>query len=158
MADPRAFPYPNFAFRVLLGSDAKEDSPLAGFQEVTGLGMEVAVSEYRAGNSNENVPQKVFGLGKTSDVTLKRGVMGATDLFDWVQAIRDGDRSKENYFRKVTIKLMAEDRTTAVLEWNLLRARPMKYSAPALNGKSSDVAIEELVLSAELIQMVRKPS
>jgi hypothetical protein len=30
----------------------------------------------------------------------------------------------------------------------------MKYTAPALNGKSSDVAIEELVLSAENIQMV----
>jgi len=152
MAEPREFPYPNFAFRVKIGND-DENAILAGFQEVSGLGLEVAVSEYRAGNSKENVPQKVMGLGKTADVTLKRGVMGATNLFDWIKAIRDGDRSKDTFFRTVTIKLMAEDRTTAVLEWKLLNARPMKYTAPALNGKSSDVAVEELVLSAENIQM-----
>jgi phage tail-like protein len=153
MAEAREFPYPNFAFRVKIGNN-DENSILAGFQEVSGLGMEVAVSEYRAGNSKENVPQKVMGLGKTADVTLKRGVIGAVDLFEWVKAVRDGDRSQEQYFRTVVIKLMAEDRTTGVLEWKLLNARPMKYTAPALNGKSSDVAVEELVLSAENIQMV----
>jgi phage tail-like protein len=48
---------------------------------------------------------------------------------------------------------MAEDRNTAILEWNLINARPMKYTGPALNGKSSDVAIEEIVLSVENVQM-----
>jgi phage tail-like protein len=67
--------------------------------------------------------------------------------------VRDGDRSKDQYFKSVTIKLMAEDRSTAILEWNLLNARPMKYTGPALNGKSSDVAIEEIVLSVENVQM-----
>jgi phage tail-like protein len=152
MAEPREFPYPNFAFRVKIGND-DENAILAGFQEVSGLGAEVAMSEYRAGNSKENVPIKVMGLGKTADVTLKRGVIGATNLFDWLHAVRDGDRSKDQYFKSVTIKLMAEDRSTAILEWNLLNARPMKYTGPALNGKSSDVAIEEIVLSVENVQM-----
>ncbi len=152
MAEPREFPYPNFAFRVKIGTE-DENSVLAGFQEASGLGAEVTVSEYRAGNSRENVPQKVFGLGKTADVTLKRGVVGAIDLFEWVESVRDGDRSKEQYFRTVSIKLMAEDRSTTVLEWKLLNARPMKVTGPSLNGKSSDVAVEELVLSAENIQM-----
>lgn len=151
MAEPREFPYPNFAFRVKIGDD-DENHIRAGFQEVSGLGLEVAVSEYRAGNSVENVPQKVMGLGKTADVTLKRGVAGARDLFDWIKAIQKGDRSKD-IFRLVTIMLMAEDRSTVVMEWNLTKARPIKYTAPALNGKSSDVAVEELVLSAEEIQM-----
>jgi phage tail-like protein len=152
MAEPREFPYPNFAFRVKIGND-DENAILAGFQEVSGLGAEVAVSEYRAGNSKENVPIKVMGLGKTADVTLKRGVVGAVNLFDWLKAVRDGDRSQDQYFRTVVIKLMAEDRSTAVLEWKLRNARPMKYTAPALNGKSSDVAVEELVLSAENVEM-----
>jgi phage tail-like protein len=153
MPEPREFPYPNFAFRVKIGND-DENAILAGFQEVSGLGLEVAMTEYRAGNSKENVPKKIMGLGKTADVTLKRGVIGATNLFDWVKTVRDGDRTQDQFFRTVTIKFMAEDRSTAVLEWKLLNARPMKYTAPALNGKSSDVAIEELVLSAENIQMV----
>lgn len=152
MAEPREFPYPNFAFRVKIGND-DENAILAGFQEVSGLGMEAAMSEYRAGNSKENVPKKIMGLGKTPDVTLKRGVIGAINLFKWIEAVRDGDRSKDQFFKTVVIKLMAEDRSTAVLEWKLLNARPMKYTAPALNGKSSDVAMEELTLSVENIQM-----
>lgn len=148
MAEPREFPYPNFAFRVKIGTD-DENAILAGFQEVSGLGMEVAVSEYRAGNSKENFPQKIMGLGKTPDVTLKRGVMGAADLFNWIKAIRDGDRSKDQFFKTVTIKMMAEDRVTTVMEWKLMNARPMKYTGPALNGKSNDVAMQELVLSSE---------
>lgn len=152
MAEPRDFPYPNFAFRVKIGND-DENAILAGFQEVSGLGGEVAVSEYRAGNSRENVPIKVLGLGKTADVTLKRGVIGAINLFEWLKAVRDGDRSQDQYFKTVVIKLMAEDRSTPVLEWQLRNARPMKYTAPALNGKSSDVAVEELVLSVENIDM-----
>lgn len=152
MAEPREFPYPNFAFRVKIGND-DEKAILAGFQEVSGLGAEIAVTEYRNGNSLESIPQKIMGLGKTADVTLKRGAIGSTNLFEWVQAVRDGDRSQEQYFKTVTIRLMAEDRNTPVLEWKLLNARPMKYTAPSLNGKSSDAAIEELVLSAENIQM-----
>lgn len=152
MAEPREFPFANFAFRVKIGNDDENDI-LAGFQEVSGLGAEVAVSEYRAGNSQENVPVKVLGLGKTPDVTLKRGVIGSTNLFQWMQAVRDGDRSNEQYFKTVTIKLMAEDRNTTVLEWKLINARPMKFTGPSLNGKSSDVAIEELVLSVENISM-----
>jgi phage tail-like protein len=155
MADAREFPYPNFAFRVKIGTGDENDI-LAGFQEVSGLGAETAVTEYRPGNKKENVPTKVMGLGKTPDVTLKRGVVGSLDLFQWMEAVRNGDRSKDQYGRSVVIKLMAEDRVTPVLEWTLQNARPMKYTGPALNGKSSDVAIEELVLSAENISL-KKP-
>jgi len=155
MADAREFPYPNFAFRVKIGNNDENDI-LAGFQEVSGLGAETAVTEYRPGNKKENVPTKVMGLGKTPDVTLKRGVVGSLDLFVWMEAIRNGDRSKDQFFRNVVIKLMAEDRVTTVLEWTLQNARPMKYTGPALNGKSSDVAVEELVISAENVSL-RKP-
>ncbi len=155
MADAREFPYPNFAFRVKIGNNDENDI-LAGFQEVSGLGAETAVTEYRPGNKKENVPTKVMGLGKTPDVTLKRGVVGSLDLFVWMETIRNGDRSTDQFFRNVVIKLMAEDRVTPVLEWTLQNARPMKYTGPALNGKSSDVAIEELVLSAENITL-KKP-
>ncbi len=155
MADAREFPYPNFAFRVKIGTNDENDI-LAGFQEVSGLGAETAVTEYRPGNSPVNYPTKVMGLGKQPDVTLKRGVIGSLDLFEWMETVRNGDRSKDQFFRNIVIKLMAEDRVTPVLEWTLQNARPMKYTGPALNGKSSDVAIEELVISAENVTL-RKP-
>lgn len=125
MPEPREFPYPNFAFLVKIGNDG-ENAISAGFQEVWGLGLEVAISEYRAGHSKEDVPQTILGPGKTPDLTLKRGVVGATNLFDWIKALRDGGRFKKTYFHTVAIKLMAENRATAILEWKLLSARAMK--------------------------------
>jgi phage tail-like protein len=52
----------------------------------------------------------------------------------------------------VTITLLSED-LSAVLTWKLLRAWPAKYSFGDLNAKGSEVAIEELVLAYERLEM-----
>jgi len=77
-------------------------------------------------------------------------VLGALDLYQWLDAVRNGTQGQ---LKTVTVKLMSEDRTTAVMTWKLLRARPMKYTGPSLNGKGTDLAIEELVLSSERIEL-----
>ena len=53
MATSRELPYGQFNFLVDLG-DGNTEGPAAGFQEVSGLGMEIAVIEYRNGNEKEN--------------------------------------------------------------------------------------------------------
>ena len=150
-------PYSQFNFRVSWepatdneGTTMGEQDVRAGFQEVSGLGMEITVAEYRAGNYPTNEPIKVTGTVKTPDVTLKRGVIGRLDLYGWLDAVRNG---AQNQLKNVTIKLMTEDRTETAQEWKLVNARPMKYTGPSLNGKGTDLAIEELVLSAERIEM-----
>lgn len=149
MATKRDHPYSQFNFRVSWdGLDEK--SVEAGFQEVSGLGLEMTIAEYRAGNHSENSPIKVNGTSKVPDVTLKRGVIGRTDLYQWLNNVRNG---APNQFKTVTIKLMAEDRETEAVRWKLTNARPMKYTGPALNGKGTDLAIEELVLAAERIEL-----
>jgi hypothetical protein len=52
MAVLRERPYVQFNFLVDIG--AGTDGPDAGFQEVSGIGMEVTVAEYRNGNHKEN--------------------------------------------------------------------------------------------------------
>ena len=99
-------------------------------------------------NASTNEPIKVTGTVKTPDVTLKRGVIGSLDLYTWLNEVRDG---AQNQLKNVTIKLMAEDRQTEAMSWKLFNARPMKYTGPSLNGKGTDLAIEELVLAAERI-------
>lgn len=149
MATERNRPYSQFNFRVSWdGLD--ETSIQAGFQEVSGLGLEVTVAEYRAGNFNENSPIKITGGVKVPDVTLKRGLIGALDLYTWINQVRDGSQTQ---LRNVTVKLMTEDRTAVAMSWLLTNARPTKYTGPALNGKGTDVAIEELVLAAERIDI-----
>ena len=149
MATERDRPYSQFNYRVSWdGLD--ESSVQAGFQEISGLGMEITMAEYRAGNFKDNAPIKISGMYKVPDVTLKRGVIGSLDLYNWLNAVRDG---AQDQLKSVTIRLMSEDRTAVAQEWKLTNARPMKYTGPALNGKGTDVAVEELVLASERIDI-----
>lgn len=146
MAVKRDDPYGSFNFLVDLGT-GDTDSVAAGFQEVTGLNTELTQADYRNGNEKANHVRKVSGMHKVGDVTLKRGLIGATDLYEWIDQVRRGDRSA---MRSVTISLQDEAHDGPVMTWRLTRARPMRYTAPSLNGKGgTDVAIEELVVSCE---------
>ena len=145
MADERDRPYSQFNYLVDLG-DGDTDSPRAGFQEVSGLGLEITVAEYRNGNEKENSTRKITGTFKVPDVTLKRGVIGAKDMYEWLNEVRNGSQEA---LRAVKIQLLSEDRSKVAVTWLLNNARPIKYTGPALNGKGTDVAIEELVLACE---------
>lgn len=149
MATMRDRPYTCFNFLVDLG-DGNTEGPHAGFSEVCGLGMEVQMIEYRTGNSKENQVMKIPGLTKTSDVTLKRGLVGSLNLYQWLDQIRNGD---VNAMRTVTIQLQNEDHTAVVQTWKLLRTRIVKHSSGPLNAKGNDVAIEEVVLSCERLEI-----
>jgi phage tail-like protein len=151
MAEPRERPYSQFNFLVDLGT-GDTTSPQAGFQEVSGLGMEITVSEYRNGNELDNAPRKINGMYKVPDVTLKRGVIGTLDLYQWLDQVRTG--AQQEALRNVTIQLQNEDHTAVVMEWRLIAARPIKYEGPSLMGKGGDVAVEGLTLGVERIEQV----
>jgi phage tail-like protein len=150
MAEARERPYSAFNFLVKLGDDADPASVQAGFQEVSGLGFEITVQEYRAGNYRENSPLKVTGLHKVTDVTLKRGVIGTLDLYEWIGQVRDGS---QNARRTVVIQLQNEEHTAVVMEWKLTNTTISKYTGPSFNGKGTDVAIEEIVLTSERMEI-----
>jgi phage tail-like protein len=149
VATLRDRPYTQFNFLVDLG-DGNTDGPSAGFQEVSGLGMEVTVAEYRNGNSKENSVIKITGLNKATDVTMKRGVIGSLNLYNWLNQIRNGDQSA---LRTVTVHLQSEDHTSIVQTWKLLRARIIKLVSGPLNARGNDVAMEEIVLAHERLEM-----
>ncbi|MEO8056844.1 MAG: phage tail protein [Burkholderiales bacterium] len=149
MATMRDRPYTQFNFLVDLG-DGNTEGPRAGFQEMSEIGTEVAVIEYRNGNSKENSPIKLTGLSKAGNVTLKRGVIGSLELYHWLDQIRNG---YQNALRTVTVQLMNEDHSAVVQTWKLLRARIIKHSSGPLNAKGNDVAMEEIVLACERIEL-----
>jgi len=149
MAVMRERPYVQFNFLVDLG-DGNTEGADAGFQEVSGIGMEVTVAEYRNGNERENSVRKITGLNKSTDVTLKRGVIGSLRLYNWLNEIRNGN---QNAMRTVTIQLQNEDHTEVVQTWKLLRARIIKHTSGPMNAKGTDVAMEELVLAYERLEM-----
>jgi len=146
MATQRTDPYSSFNFLVQFGQN-DNTSVLAGFQEVSGMNIEVTSAEYRAGNFAFNHPIKVNGVYKVGDVTFKRGLIGALDLYQWIDAIRTGNHTVLN---PVHVSLQDEAHKGPVFTITLVNARPIRYTAPTFNAKAgTDVAIEELVLSCE---------
>jgi len=138
-------PYGAFNYVVELNDGSDSASPVGGFTDVSGLGTEITLMEYRQGNDKENRVRKIPGLHKSADLTLKRGVMGTTNFWQWVLDTRTSPKTQRNVL--ITLN---DERGNAVLRWKLINARPMKWTGPTLAGKGgSDVAMEELVIASE---------
>ncbi|WHO39164.1 phage tail protein [Sphingobium sp. AP49] len=146
MAITREDPYGPFNFRVTItpgtGAEIK-----AAFSDVSGMSAEITHADYRTGTDPANHVRKIPLMNKTGDITLKRGLVAALDLFQWVKAAKEGVLAAK---ASVVIELMSEDRTATVATWKLTNARPQKWTGPTLAAKgASDVAMEELVLVCE---------
>jgi len=81
---------------------------------------------------------------------MKRGIIGSLDLYQWLDDIRNGN---QNALRTVTIQLQNEDHTQVIQTWKLLRARIIKHTSGPFNAKGTDVAMEEMVLAYERLEM-----
>lgn len=151
MATKRETPYGVFNYLVDLG-DGSEGEIDGGFSEVSGLNAEVTVAEYRNGNAKVNYMTKIQSISKAGDVTFKRGVIGAQNIYEWLEQVRAGDVTAK---RTVVVKLKTErpGDDAAVLSWKLHNCMPIKWTGPTLSAKGgNEVAMEELVLSVEHIE------
>lgn len=139
---------PYGAFNFVVNFDGGE--LFGGFSDVSGLGTELTIAEYRNGNEKENHVRKIAGVHKVGDVTLKRGIVSSLTLFNWIKDARvKGPDAKKS----VTIQLLDEAQK-AVQTWVLRGVLPMKYTGPTLAAKGGgDVAMEELVLSSEALEI-----
>ena len=141
-------PYGPFNFLVALGAaqgDGSEGTIIGGFSDVSGLGTDVSYSEYRNGNERFNTVRKVPNTHKVDDVTLKRGLVGSDDLFQWLKEVRDGTIDRRN----VSITLLDEARNP-VATFTLRNAQIQKWTGPTLSAKGGgEVAMEEIHLVHE---------
>jgi phage tail-like protein len=143
VAVQRDNPYLNFNFTVDIGAGDE-----LGFSEAEVPSGEIEVIEYREGADRVNTARKLPGLAKYPNVTLKRGVTGRTDLFEWWKSVRDGQVQRRN----VTITLLDEQRQP-VVRWLLRNAWPVKIEGPSLNATGNEVAIETLELAHEGLEI-----
>ena len=140
----RENPYSAFNYLVSLGT-GDEASVVAGFSDVSGLGADISYAEYRNGNEKFNTVRKVANTFKNDDITLKRGLIGSPDLYQWFKNVREGAYEP----RAVTITLMDEARQP-VASFRLKNAQPKKWTGPTLAAKGGgEVAMEELQLVHE---------
>ncbi len=133
------WPIPKFHFRVEWAGNN------VGFQEVTGLSLETQFIEYRAGNDNTFITQKIPGLKKNSNITLKKGLFHHDNAFwDWFQDVQTNPERRET----VTISLLDEE-GNPVFVWTIVNAFPVKVSAPDLKSDANEIAVETIELAHE---------
>lgn len=126
---------------------------VGAFQEVTGLGSSNEVVEYKAsGSKGQYVIQKVPGRMTWNNVTLKRGITDAMDLWEWRRTVEEGKIAES---RKNGSIVMYDQNGTEIARWNFVNAWPSKLTGPAADAKSNNVAIEELEIVVEGYERVK---
>jgi phage tail-like protein len=120
---------------------------VGAFRECTGLGSENEVVEYKAsGAKGDFVIKKVPGRMKWNNITLKRGITDAMDMWKWRKVVEEG---KIEEARKNGSVVMFDQKGTEVARWNFVNAWPSKLTGPSANAGNNEVAIEELEITHE---------
>lgn len=126
-----------------------------GFQECSGLDIELDVQELLEGGRNDGVIRRV-GRAKYQNIVLKRGMFYGSEggeldrqLWQWLQDIASGRRPVPRYDGFVRVK----DDGRVLATWSFVRGLPAKITGPQLNAKTGDIAIEELHIAHEGLQL-----
>lgn len=120
---------------------------VGAFRECTGMGSENEVVEYKAsGPKGEYIMKKVPGRLKWNNITLKRGITDAMDMWQWRKLVEQG---KINEARKNGSIVMFNQEGLEVSRWEFINAWPSKLTGPSANATNNEVGIEELELTVE---------
>lgn len=145
MADgTRNDPYGQFNFQITI----QGVGVVGGFSEVSGLTTDSNIIEYRNGSEKFGTVRKLPGLIKYSNIVLKRGWTQDKALWTWRKLVIDGTTTRQSG----SIILLDEARQPA-LTWNFRMGWPSKWEGPALNGKTSEVAIEMMEIAHEGLEL-----
>lgn len=145
---------------------ARETDPLTGFHfqldlggtisgyftEVSGLGSENEIIEHKVIKDGLQIVQKIPGRLKWGDITLKRGITAAMDIWDWRKLVEEGtvDAARTN-----GSIIMLDQELTPVARWDFEGAWPSKVSGPQAQADSNNYGIEELTIVHEYITRVQ---
>jgi phage tail-like protein len=145
MPQPGTQPVYFRAFQFLVEIDGVTN---ARFQEVGGVDATTDVIEYREGGDALGT-RKLPGQTKHSNLSLKRGYTDDVQIYKWFEDVMTGRTEKIR--RNISI-VQLDMAGKEVLRWNLFQAFPVKYTAPAFNAKTNDLAIETLEIAYERVE------
>lgn len=166
--DPQ-FPFTAFNFSVeiqLPGVDGVA-KPLCGaaFAECDGLEISFDVKTIREGGNNAR-QIRLTGPATLGQLSLKRGMTRSFDLWTWVTAVQKdpGLRAEatvviyDAWPYQPSKQDREEGRTESAepvprVQFVLSRCLPLKIKAPALNAKDGLIAVEELQVAYEALEL-----
>jgi phage tail-like protein len=124
------------------------EGKLAGyFTEASGIGSEHEIVEHKVvDDSGHEIVQKIPGRLKWENVTLKRGITDAMDIWDWRKLVEDG---KMGDARTNCSIIMMDRNYEDVARWDFVNAWPSKVSGPSVKSDSNEFGVEEVTLIHE---------
>jgi len=162
-----------FRYQVSLYHGSSNQLLCAGaFSEVTGFELTMEPKAIREGGRNWGEHQRV-GQTKFAPIVLRRGVTSVNDLWAWF----DVTTRQAYYGHRLTGEITVLGHATVqvgsgagkgahpaatvtpnpVMVWKLTGVMPTKFKGPDLNATASQVAIEELQLVHEGLELQRPP-
>ena len=148
MAAP-VYPFTAFSFAVEIYV-GEESAPLvnAAFAECEGLELSQEVKTIRQGGDNAR-QIRMNGAVAHGQLTLKRGMTGDFALWKWFQDSIADPRLRAG----AEVVLLAPDGVTERARFQLARCLPVRLKSPQLNAKDGGIAIEELQVAYETLQL-----
>ena len=144
----RGDPYGGFNFQVTINGVSDDGSAVKGsFSEASGLETEVSPIDYRNGSEDIRV-RKIPGLKKFTNITLKRGITGDIDFWNWILRAMKGQVQRADG----SVLLLDENRRE-VMRWNFTRGWPCKWTGPGLNAANNEIAMETLEICHEGLEI-----
>lgn len=143
--------------------DQSREDPLVGFHfsleiqgqvagfftECSGLGSESETIEHKVVNEKGvEVVMKIPGRLKWGDITLKRGITSAMDIWEWRKEVEDGNINGARRDGTIT---MFDQTLKPVAQWDFNQAWPSKVTGPAVKAEGNEIVLEELTVVHEYI-------
>ena len=141
---PKARPYKNAHFAVEI-----DGVPSGDFSEVQLPELTIPPVEYREGTDPLMEAHRVPGRPQYGPARLRRGFRGTLDLYTWWRQAAEG---VPNGRRAVQV-LLLNVKGQVLFRWQLRDAWPMKYSMPLLNAKGNEIAMEEVELAYDGLEL-----
>ncbi len=152
MANPEFTAF-NFLVEILPPGGGGSSTPYqAAFSECDGLEMNMAPKTIREGGNNTQ-PIHLSGPVTYGQLTLKRGMTGNFDLWEWFEWSHSSKGRGDRY--DVEISIRGSDRAGESVRFSLVRCFPVKIKAPTLNAKDGLIAIEEMQLAYEGFSLIK---
>jgi phage tail-like protein len=118
----------------------------------SGIGSETEVIDEKGSDNGKPYNHKLPGRLTWTEVTLKRGVTSAMDVWHWRQKVVEGDMQGARI--NCSVVALASDGTTEVARWNFENAWPSKVSGPEMDAGGQDYMVEEITIVHEGVERV----
>ena len=128
-----------------------DNEPSACFSECSGLSFKSKVKRFFEGGVNDR-ERLLIGQPKFKPIKLKRGVTDNMVFWEWINQVWSPNPQQPGIRRNINI-IVFNPAGDGMQCWKVIGSFPMSWKAPALKAKAKNLAMEELKLGFEGLEI-----